>query len=244
MYKKDCMRKTLFAIIMLCLFILCNLQAQTIRKGNKFWDGYTLYTVQEVRMDKYVYMTDPHGAELTLEKTEGKTGEYTLQPSRQADEPPIRHAEFGWRVQYIVYEDAYFLVVRKPSGGAMHTLIRTSNDQEACEQLDELRFMEQEYDEGSKYQYQHVLTNKYLDNFMYPQLRFMRNGILARHGYRFSTPMMQEHFSQMPWYKPGDDNNAIKLNPIEQTNIELIKSQEALPPTERPAEGDVDQSDL
>ncbi|MCR4603553.1 MAG: YARHG domain-containing protein [Prevotella sp.] len=238
------MRKTTFAIIVLCLCSLCSIEAQTVRKGNKFWDGYTLYTVQEVRMDKYVYMTDPHGAELTLEKTEGQTGEYTLLPSRQADEPPIRHAEFGWRVQYMVYEDAHFLVVRKPSGVAMHTLIRTSNDLKACEQLEELRLMEQDCDEGSKYKYQYVLTNKFLDNFMYPQLRFMRNGILARHGYRFSTPLMQEHFSQMPWYKPCDDNSAIKLNPIEQVNIELINSQEALPSSERPAESDVDQSDM
>ena len=38
---------------------------------------------------------------------------------------------------------------------------------------------------------------------------------------------MQEHFGKMAWYKPVDDNSTIKLDIIEQTNIQLIKSEEA-----------------
>ena len=34
-------------------------------------------------------------------------------------------------------------------------------------------------------------------------------------------------FGKIGWYKPGNDNNAIKLDIIEQTNIQLIKSEEA-----------------
>ena len=59
------------------------------------------------------------------------------------------------------------------------------------------------------------------------QLRLLRNKILAYHGYRFQSEDLQEYFSTIAWYKPGNDNNAIKLNIIEQTNIQLIKSEEA-----------------
>ncbi|MBS7322665.1 MAG: hypothetical protein KIG78_04030, partial [Bacteroidaceae bacterium] len=70
------MRAILLTII-LWACALCGMQAQTIRKGDKFFDGMSLYTVQEVRMGKIVYMTSNNGDELTLEKVDGKVGEYT-----------------------------------------------------------------------------------------------------------------------------------------------------------------------
>ena len=72
------------------LLATLGMQAQTIKKGDAFFDGNSLYTVQEVRMGKYVYMTTPQDNEMTLEKVEGKNGEYKIIPSRQADECPIR----------------------------------------------------------------------------------------------------------------------------------------------------------
>ena len=41
---------------------------------------------------------------------------------------------------------------------------------------------------------------------------------------------MQDYFGKVSWYKPGKDNNAIKLNIIEKTNLQLIKSEEAARP--------------
>ena len=55
----------------------------------------------------------------------------------------------------------------------------------------------------------------------------MRNEILARHGWTFQAKDLRQHFGRQPWYKPGNNNAAIKLSPIEQTNLELIKSEEA-----------------
>ena len=55
----------------------------------------------------------------------------------------------------------------------------------------------------------------------------MRNRILANHGYRFQSKDLQEHFDQYAWYKPVSDNSTIKLDIIEQVNLELIKSEEA-----------------
>ncbi len=73
----------------------CGLQAQTIKKGDKFFDGTSVFTVQEVRMGKIVYMTSGQDREITLEKVAGSTGEYKLRPSRQADDPPFEGASFG-----------------------------------------------------------------------------------------------------------------------------------------------------
>ena len=98
------MKKTIF--LMLSFLAVISAQAQTIRLGQKFWDGESLYTVKEIRMGKYVYMTTSQDNELTLEKV--KEGEYKIIPSRQADDCPFG-AEFGWKVQHIRQEGENFL---------------------------------------------------------------------------------------------------------------------------------------
>jgi hypothetical protein len=72
-----------------------------------------------------------------------------------------------------------------------------------------------------------VLNRPYLDGISKADLRLMRNRILANHGYRFTSKDLQEHFGQYLWYKPVNDKSTIKLDIIEQVNIELIKSAEA-----------------
>jgi hypothetical protein len=74
-----------------------------------------------------------------------------------------------------------------------------------------------------------LLNRAYLQNYVATkkELRILRNKILAYHGYRFQSNDLQEYFGKIRWYKPCNDNNAIKLNIIEQTNIQLIKSEEA-----------------
>ena len=49
------MKKLLFVLMTLCAVM--NVQAQTIQVGQKFWDGYELYIVQEIRLGTIVYMT-------------------------------------------------------------------------------------------------------------------------------------------------------------------------------------------
>lgn len=63
------------------------------------------------------------------------------------------------------------------------------------------------------------------------ELRIARNEILARHGWRFETPSLLEHFQSKSWYRGTVDPDDFKydiLNGIEQRNIELIKKFEAL----------------
>lgn len=215
------MRAILLTII-LWACALCGMQAQTIKKGDKFFDGMSLYTVQEVRMGKIVYMTSNNGDELTLEKVDGKVGEYTLQPSRQADEPPYG-SKWGGRVQYIHHGERNLLAFRKPSNGeVMWTMDLTRNSYDNCVLMQQMMQQEEPENAGTL-----VLNRPYLDGISKADLRLMRNRILANHGYRFTSKDLQEHFGQYLWYKPVNDNSTIKLDIIEQVNIELIKSEEA-----------------
>ena len=71
-----------------------------------------------------------------------------------------------------------------------------------------------------------LLHGSELYNFDRPQLRLMRNSILARHGYVFQSQDLQEYFGNEPWYKPADSNEDIQLSFPEQINIDLIKYRE------------------
>ncbi len=214
--------KNLSVLFTMLFCMLCGVQAQTIKVNDKFFDGSTLYTVYEVRMDKYVRMTDPYGGELALEKTAGKPGMYTLQPTAQADEPPFG-ARFGWKVQYIRQDGMNFLAIRKPSGDVMWTMVLTPNNLDECLELQNL--MKQ--DMPSEITSNTLLNRPYLADIPNKkELRLMRNEILARHGYRFKSKDLQEWFGQQYWYHPGNNNDAIKLSLIEQVNVQLIKSEE------------------
>lgn len=215
------MRTILFSILMWAC-ALCGMQAQTIKKGDKFFDGISLYTVQEVRMGKIVYMTSNDGNELTLEKVDGKVGEYTLQPSRQADEPPFG-SKWGGRVQYIHHKERNLLAFRNPSNGeVMWTMDLTRQSYDDCVMMQQMMQQEEPENAGTL-----VLNRPYLASISKEDLRLMRNRILANHGYRFTSKDLQEHFGKYLWYKPVNDNSTIKLDIIEQVNIELIKSAEA-----------------
>ena len=216
------MKRLFFALMMLCVVMLT--QAQTIHVNHHFWDGYSLYTVKEIRMGKYFYMTTSQGNELTLEKVDGKQGEYKLIPSRQAEECPFG-AQYGWRVQHITQESQNFLAIRKPNGDVMWVLDHTTKDEEKCEYLQQMMGQEEPWNAVNSI----LLNRAYLRSNVATnaELRLLRNKILAYHGYRFQSKDLQEHFGKMAWYKPVDDNSTIKLDIIEQINIQLIKSEEA-----------------
>jgi len=216
------MRRIAFSLLMLCAVMMA--QAQTIRVGNKFWDGECLYTVKEIRMGKIVYMTTKYDDELTLEKVAGKKGEYKIIPSRQAEECPFG-AQFGWRVQHINQNDKNFLVVRKPDGDAIWTMALTTFNDEKCEEMQAMMSQEEPWNAVNSI----LLNRAYLrDNVATKEeLRLLRNKILAYHGYRFKSKDLQEYFGKIAWYKPGNNNNAIQLDAVEMTNLQLIKSEEA-----------------
>ena len=119
--------------IMLCLCAVMAVQAQVIKKGDAFWNGNVLYTVEEVRLGKIVYMqgVDASGNdyELTLEKVGKKAGVYKIIPSRQAEEPPFRCA-WNNRVNYIRKNGMYFLAFRNTSNLIVETMVLTPDNVE------------------------------------------------------------------------------------------------------------------
>ncbi len=213
-----------------CLFTFIGLQAQTIQNGSKWWDGSVLYTAT-VDASGSVKMNgiDAHEGGFTfwLSKAQG-TGEYKLGTDANAGYLPVR-GEDGWRVQYIRQDGMYFLAIRKPNNDVIWTLLLTPDN------LEHLIAQEKYAEEQpvSDNITSRLLNTTYLGKFSKPELRLMRNEILARHGWKFQSKDLQEHFGSKLWYKPVDNNKAITLNIIEQTNIQLIKSEEAVPDENR-----------
>jgi hypothetical protein len=71
-----------------------------------------------------------------------------------------------------------------------------------------------------------ILTKNILGSFTPNQLKWMRNGIFARHGLIFTTDDMKKHFAAQPWYTPQFINVDDKLTALERLNIRLIKQFE------------------
>ena len=66
--------------------------------------------------------------------------------------------------------------------------------------------------------------------FSADDLRIARNEIVARHGRRFSDQRLQEYFDAQSWYDgtiaPDEFNKTVRLNDIEQQNMEFIQKHE------------------
>ncbi len=228
------MRKILFVIV-LCLCALCAVQAQDIPNGSKWWSGTDLYTAT-VRVGGVVYFQGSDDKELTIEQVSDKTGTYKIIPSRQAEDKPPLRGEFGWRVQHIRQEGMNFLVVCRPNGDASEILVLTPDNLKDCRGQEEWA----EKQPVSDIITGRLLNTTYLSRFSKDELRLMRNEILARHGWKFQSKDLQEYFGKQSWYRPVADNKTIKLNIIEQTNVQMIKSEEIVPDSER---GYMDMSD-
>ena len=103
------MKKLFISLFVLSLSVFAG--AQTIQVGERFYDGFALFTVQEVRMGNIVYMTDVLGDnELTLEEWPDKPGKFTLVPSRNAEEAPYG-VGFGTHVDYVSHLNNAYLVI-------------------------------------------------------------------------------------------------------------------------------------
>ena len=138
-----------------------------------------------------------------------------------------------------------FLVVRRSNGDASDILVLTPDNLKDCKGQEEWAEKQPVSDIITGM----LLNTNYLSRFSKDELRLMRNEILARHGWKFQSKDLQEYFGKQSWYKPVANNNTIKLNIIEQTNVQLIntiklniieqtnvqliKSEEIVPDSER-----------
>ena len=221
----------LVAILITFHFSLITSLSQTINSGSRWWDGQRLYTASvddegNVRMDGE--SEDMGGDSFLLNKVDGQDGHYTLASTNSHGWIFIR-GELGWRVEYIRQDGMNFLAVRKPNGDCCYTLTLTPDNLKNCVAQQKIR----DQREVSWMIQNYLLDTRYLGRFSKPQLRLMRNEILARHGWKFQSKDLQDHFGQQSWYKPVADNNSIHLSLIEMTNIQLLKSEEAVDDDDR-----------
>lgn len=226
--KREDMKQMILAVVIsLCTF--SGIQAQTIQNGSKWWDGTMLYTAS-VNNDGTVLMNgegDDAVDFFQLYKMGTKPGLYGF----MSDRPNFGkfRASLNYRVQYIRQEGMYFLAVRNPQGDAVWVFVLTPDNLQNCQ--GQQKWAAEQPVDGMLRSY--LMNTAYLGRFSKKQLRLMRNEILARHGYRFQSKDLQTHFGRQAWYKPGNNNAAIKLSIIEQMNVQLIKNEESVPDADR-----------
>jgi hypothetical protein len=72
-----------------------------------------------------------------------------------------------------------------------------------------------------------VLTEDKLAGLSILELRILREEFYARHGKKFDEPGIREYFNWRDWYKPAKDQKTVKLNKIEQQNVEVLAAYES-----------------
>lgn len=71
-----------------------------------------------------------------------------------------------------------------------------------------------------------ALTEDKLTGLNILELRILREEFYARHGKKFDEPGIRDYFNWRDWYKPVKNQKGIKLNPIEEKNVDLLAAQE------------------
>jgi YARHG domain len=72
-----------------------------------------------------------------------------------------------------------------------------------------------------------LLTEDKLEGLSLLDLRILREEFYARHGKKFDAPGIRDYFNWRDWYKPAKNQKAIKLNAVEQQNVDLLAAREA-----------------
>ena len=219
--KKNMSKKSIFTIA-LCFLGISNAFSQKIENGSKWWDGYALWTATCDGSSVVMNGELPNGDMdfFQIYKLDDKN-EYAF----TSDRPYFNrfNADLSCRLKYIRQEGMYFIAVKNKKDETVWIFVLTPDNLENC--VAQQKALEEEL--PSDILCTALLNTAYLNKFPKKELRLMRNEILARHGYRFQSKDLQEWFGDMPWYKPAKNNNSIRLNIIEKTNVELMKCIEA-----------------
>lgn len=72
-----------------------------------------------------------------------------------------------------------------------------------------------------------LLTEDKLAGLNILELRILREEFYARHGKKFDAPGIAEYFTWRDWYKPAKDQKTVKLNKIEQQNVDILAAYES-----------------
>ena len=71
------------------------------------------------------------------------------------------------------------------------------------------------------------VTVAHLKDMSRRDLRILRNTVYARRGRAFQSPLLQQHFGRMDWYKPDAKYTDARLTAQDKRNIKVIQSVEA-----------------
>lgn len=71
-----------------------------------------------------------------------------------------------------------------------------------------------------------LLTKSELRAYSLSDLGFIRNEILARHGYPFKTDKYRDYFDSMWWYTRDEDFDMDSLSSTEMKNVQLVQQIE------------------
>ncbi len=70
------------------------------------------------------------------------------------------------------------------------------------------------------------LTEEELWAYSRETLRYIRNELLARHGYNFGDNKFGRYFKTKSWYSAGNDNDNLALSGLEWQNVNLVRKVE------------------
>jgi hypothetical protein len=71
-----------------------------------------------------------------------------------------------------------------------------------------------------------ALTDDKLTGLSILELRILREEFYARHGKKFEEPGIRDYFNWRDWYRVSPNQKVIKLNTIEQQNVDLLAAYE------------------
>ncbi|MEP7077370.1 MAG: YARHG domain-containing protein [Acidobacteriota bacterium] len=71
-----------------------------------------------------------------------------------------------------------------------------------------------------------LLTEDKLAGLSLLDLRILREEFYARHGKKFDAPGVRDYFNWRDWYKEARDQKSVRLNKIEQQNVDLLTAFE------------------
>lgn len=216
------MKKFLFTMISL-LAVAC-VYGQRIQTGDKWWDGSVHHTANvDSNGNAELNGVDMNGDHFRIVlMSSSKSGEYSVFSREGAI--ALRISEMA-KVRYVRQNGMNFLAYYNRKGDVAWTMVLTPDDLQDC--IGQEKWAEMQ--PVSNLLRSMLMNTTYLARFSKPDLRLMRNEILARHGWKFQSKDLRDYFGRQSWYKPGTNNDAIKLSVIEQTNLELLKSEESTP---------------
>ncbi|MBR1732290.1 MAG: right-handed parallel beta-helix repeat-containing protein [Alloprevotella sp.] len=207
------MKKSLTTFI-LSLAAAIAAQAQVIPAGSRWFDGDVLYTAHPRAGGHYIYFdgisAHEGGFEFSLERINGKAGEYKLIPSAQADIAPFR-SEFSSRVQYVRLDGMYFLAVRNPKGDITWTLTLTPDNVEDCTANE--RWAEEQPTEEMLGGF--LMNTTYLSRFSKAELKQMQAKLQARKGKRSIIEETNLSLIRSEIAVPDEDRFGMEQEPTE-----------------------------